>query len=72
MRGFEWMARRLPVEQSVRFGERLGGLLATVDRRRRRVALENLALAYGDTLDAKGRARLITGVYRHLGRFFLE
>jgi KDO2-lipid IV(A) lauroyltransferase len=72
VRGFEWLARRLPVERSVRFGERLGALLAAADRRRRRVALDNLVLAYGDALDAKGRARLITGVYRHLGRFFFE
>ncbi len=72
MRGFEWLARRLPVERSVRFGERLGDLLAKVDRRRRRVGLRNLALAYGDALDAAGRARVLAGVYRHFGRFFFE
>lgn len=72
VRGFEWLVRRLPVERSVRFGERLGGLLARVDFERRRVALANLALAYGDELDAAGRARVLRGVYRHLGRFFFE
>src|SRR5262249_51638594 len=63
VRGFEWLARRLPVERSVRFGERLGELLAVVDRRRRRVGLANLALAYGDALDEAARAKLIAGVY---------
>jgi KDO2-lipid IV(A) lauroyltransferase len=69
---FEWLARRLPVERSVRLGELLGGLLGKVDRRRRRVAVANLELAFGDALDAAGRARIVDSVYRHLGRFLFE
>lgn len=72
MRGFEWLARQVSVERSVRFGEMLGGVVGRLDRRRRRVGLANLELAYGAALDAKGRARIIDGVYRQFGRFLFE
>ncbi len=65
-------ARFVPVRLGVRCGERLGALLGVVDRRRRAVALANLELAYGTTLDAATRRRIVAGVYRHLGRFFVE
>lgn len=67
-----WAARFVPVALGVRCGAALGGLLGRVDRRRRVVALENLELAYGATLDAAARRRIVAGVYRHLGRFFVE
>lgn len=65
-------ARLVPSGTLIRFGERLGGALGRLDRRRRRVAFENLERAYGDALSAAERTRLVREVYRHLGRFFFE
>jgi len=64
--------RRLPPRATVRFGERLGGAVRHLDRRRRHVALANLELAYGAALTAAQRDAIARGVYRHLGRYFFE
>lgn len=72
VRRFEWLARRLPVERSVRLGELLGALVGRLDRRRRRLGCANLELAFGDELDAAGRRRIVDAVYRHFGRFLFE
>jgi KDO2-lipid IV(A) lauroyltransferase len=69
---FLGLARRLPPRATVRFGERLGALVARLDRRRRGVALRNLELAYGASLPIAERRRIIREVYRHLGRFLFE
>src|SRR5262249_55168713 len=56
VRRFGGLARRLPLERAVGIGERLGGWIGRLDRRRRRVGRANLELAYGDALDAAGRS----------------
>jgi KDO2-lipid IV(A) lauroyltransferase len=66
------LARLLPVGAWVRLGEWWGGVALRVDRARRRVAIGNLALAYGGALDEAGRRRVVAAVYRHLGRLLFE
>jgi len=65
-------SRVLPVGATAWFGARVGQLASWVDRPRRRVALANLELAYGDALSASERRRIVGAVYRHLGRFLFE
>ncbi len=65
-------ARVMPVAASAWFGSRIGQVASWVDRPRRRVALANLELAYGDALSAAERRRIVAAVYRHLGRFLFE
>ena len=49
------------------------GLLAwALDARHRRIAAENLELAFGDTLDARARGRLQRACWRHFGRITLD
>ena len=64
--------RVLPVRVSVRIGERLGAVVGRLDRKRKRIALRNLELAYGPDLSPEERLAIVRGVYRHLGRVLLE
>jgi KDO2-lipid IV(A) lauroyltransferase len=66
------VARVLPIAAVAWLGTRIGQVASWVDRPRRRVALANLELAYGDALSAGERRRLVGAVYRHLGRFLFE
>ena len=64
--------RVLPLAAAVWIGARVGQVASWIDRSRRRVALANLELAYGDALSAAERRRIVAGVYRHGGRFLFE
>lgn len=66
------LARVAPVRLFVGTGERLGKLAYRVDRRHREVGRANLDLAYGSSLSAGERRRILSGVFRHLGRFLFE
>lgn len=66
------IAQALSIEQSYRFADRLAALIYRLDGRHRKVALENLRLAFGDEYDDAGRDRIVRGVYRHFCRVLME
>jgi KDO2-lipid IV(A) lauroyltransferase len=61
----------LPHAAARRLGAGLGALAGTVDRRRRRVARENLAAALPE-LDAAARERVVAACFRHFGAAFCD
>jgi KDO2-lipid IV(A) lauroyltransferase len=63
---------RLPLAWTLWFGRRLGDFTFDVLRLRRRVTLENLALALGATHDECTRRRIARGAYRNVGMTFCE
>jgi len=68
---FQGLIRALPHAASRALGARLGALAHAVDRRRRRVADENLRLALAE-LDATARARTVAACFRHFGAAFAD
>jgi len=58
--------RRLPVEAAEAAGRRLGLVYRAIDRRRRRLADENLALAFPE-MSAAAREALSMAVFEHFG-----
>lgn len=68
---FQGLIRALPHAASRAFGERLGALAHVADRRRRRIADENLRHALPD-LDDVARARLVLACFRHFGAAFAD
>ncbi len=68
---FIWFIRPLPREVRVRFGEALGYLVYSVDRRHRRVAKENLQSAY-PRADLSWHKDVARRAFRHIGRLLVE
>ncbi|WZO96759.1 lysophospholipid acyltransferase family protein [Isosphaeraceae bacterium EP7] len=65
-------AQILSLEQSYALADGLAALLYRVDKRHRKVALENLELAYGDLMSPEDRDRTVREVYRHFCRMLME
>jgi KDO2-lipid IV(A) lauroyltransferase len=63
---------RVPLGLALRLGAGLGRLAYGILPGRRRVALDNLALVYGDTLSADARAALARRCFEHLGMTAME
>ena len=63
--------RRLPVRWAARLGRWGGAIAWAAAARRRRVALENLRLAFGEELSARERRRLAREHFRRLGENFV-
>lgn len=63
---------RLPVRVGQGFGAGLGRAAYWLLAGRRRVALDNLALVYGDTLSPGARATLARRCFEHLGTTVME
>jgi KDO2-lipid IV(A) lauroyltransferase len=63
---------RIPRPVARRLGNGLGNLGFRLDRRHRKVALDNLSLAFGDELTARQRWALVRSVYHHLGQILFE
>jgi len=61
----------LPHGAARRLGAAVGALAGLVDRRRRRIARENLAAALPE-LDRAARERIVSGCFRHFGAAFLD
>lgn len=61
----------LPHAAARRLGAALGALAGAVDRRRRRIARENLAAALPE-LDAAARERVVAACFRHFGAAFCD
>ena len=57
---------------SRRLGSRLGDIAFRLDRRHRKIAIDNLAFALGDELDEIARREMARSVYRNLGQILFE
>lgn len=64
--------RALSRPAALRFGTRLGNTAYRVAGSKRKRALKNLRLAYGDTLDDAQRDKLVREVFQHFGRCIVD
>lgn len=60
------------IETAYRWADSLARLLFRVDARHRKVALENLEHAYGDSLTSRQREAMVLETYRHFCRVLME
>jgi KDO2-lipid IV(A) lauroyltransferase len=67
-----WLVGRLPVRVGQALGAGLGRAAYWLLPGRRRVALDNLTLVYGETLSPARRAAIARGCFEHLGTTVLE
>jgi KDO2-lipid IV(A) lauroyltransferase len=65
-------AQMLTIEQGYALARCLAWLIYHVDRRHRRVGLDNLTHAFGDRLSEAERDQIIRGVYRHFTSMLIE
>lgn len=68
---FHALLRALPHGASRAFGASLGALAGTVDRRRRQISFDNLALALPE-LGPSARQRIVGDCFRHFGASFCD
>ncbi len=66
------LCQAMSVEQSYRFADALAGLLYRVDKRHRKIAMDNLQMAFGDEYSEAERDRIVRRVYRHFCRMLME
>ena len=66
------LAQMMSVEQSYAFARTLAAILYRVDRRHRKVGMENLRLAFGDEYSEAERDAIVRGVYRHFCMMMME
>ncbi len=66
------LCQAMSVERSYRVADLSARLLYRIDKRHRKVGLENLRLAFGDQYNADERDRIVRGVFRHFCRMFME
>jgi KDO2-lipid IV(A) lauroyltransferase len=66
------IAQAMSIEQSYAFAELLASVLYRVDKRHRRVALENLRMAFGDQWSESQRDTVVRNVYRHFCMMIME
>ncbi len=59
------IAQAMSVEQSYAFARTLAAILYRVDKRHRKIGIENLRQAFGDTYTEADRDRIVRGVYLH-------
>ncbi len=64
--------RLLPRRWLLALGTFAGDVGYLLDRRHRRIALDNLAIAFGDGLDPVEARRILRGCWRHFGRISLD
>lgn len=66
------VVRLLPFPAALALGRGLGTLTRLVSRKRHRVALRNLHIAYGDTVSEAERERIAKECFRQFGMFVVE
>lgn len=66
------LMQSLSIERSYALARVLARIAYRLDARHRKVADQNLILAYGAELDAAGRDRIIKGVYEHFFMVLME
>ena len=62
-----WILRALPRRAALAVGRSAGRLAGWLDRAHRRVAMDNLAAAFGDALTEADRGRLASRIFSHFG-----
>lgn len=70
--GFIRVVRVLPFPLALAVGRWLGRLMCAVSKRRYRVALKNLQIAYGDALSPQQRHEMARQSFLHFGMFAVE
>ena len=71
-RGLAWFIPKLSRGGCVSLARSLGAIAFSVDRRGRRVALENLECVFGDRLTAAKRAAIARAAYQNFARSMLD
>jgi KDO2-lipid IV(A) lauroyltransferase len=66
------LAQMMSVEQSYAFARMLAAVLYLVDKRHRKVGMENLREAFGDQYFEAERDAIVRGVYRHFCMMLME
>ena len=66
------LGQMMSVEGSYEFARVLAALLYRVDKRHRKVGMENLRLAFGDRYTEAERDAIVRGVYLHFCRMLME
>src|SRR5215212_8414223 len=66
------VAQAMTVEQSYALAELIAAVLYRLDKRHRKVGMENLALAFGDRYSEAERDAIVRGVYRHFCMMIME
>jgi KDO2-lipid IV(A) lauroyltransferase len=66
------VSRFVPRRVMLGIGSLFGFLGYHLDRRHRRIAEDNLDLAFGETLSAEDRTRIVRACWRHYGRMILD
>ncbi len=69
---FGWFIRKLPKPVALTVGSETGNLLYFVLKKRRRIALENLRLAFGTEKSDEERKAICRENFRHLGKTAIE
>src|SRR5205085_2714311 len=72
LRTLIFIVRYLPFPVALALGRRLGDLMRLISKKRHRVAIKNLRLAYGETLTEQERERIARESFRHFGMFAIE
>lgn len=72
LKGMVGLVRVLPMPMVLSLGRGLGTLSRLLSKKRYRVALKNLRIAYGDTLSDAERQRIARESFRHFGMFSVE
>jgi len=67
-----WAAEHVSLERALGFGERIGGILYRLLRMPRRLGLEHLQIAFGDSLTPTARAHLARASFVNIVRCFSE
>lgn len=67
-----FFVRLLPLPVGLALGRGLGTLMRLLAKKRYRVALKNLRIAFGDTLSEAERERIARESFRHFGMFAIE
>lgn len=72
LRGLMFVLRFIPYNASLVIGRSLGNLMRLVSKKRYRIALKNLDIAYGDTITQEEKARIAKESFRQFGMFPVE
>src|SRR5438045_7376871 len=72
LRGIILLVRALPFTTALAMGRGLGNLMRILAKKRYRVALQNLQIAFGDTLPDTERHRIARASFQSFGMFMVE
>lgn len=67
-----WFCRIIPKKSAMLFGSTLGKILYRTLKKRRKIALKNLQIAFGDCIDTNERERICIDSFVNFGKTFIE